>query len=116
MDTSLIGWESQPKTISVEKGQLKFFAKATGAKSREYWDEDVANSQGHPALLAPPTFLFNLDLLAPVKEKSVLQKITHDVHKKQKNYYIRLLNSLIILSQYLCTIISKLALICNVLF
>ena len=31
MDTSLIGWESQPKAISVEKGQLKFFAKATGA-------------------------------------------------------------------------------------
>ncbi len=91
MDTSLIGWESQPKTISVEKGQLKFFAKATGAKSREYWDEDVANSQGHPALLAPPTFLFTLDLLAPVKEKSVLQKMGIDIgrilHGEQRFKY-----------------------------
>jgi|TARA_B110000263_G_scaffold248597_1_gene263879 acyl dehydratase len=91
LDTSYVGWESQPKTISVEKGQLKFFAKATGASSRAYWDEDVANAQGHPALRAPPTFLFTLDLLAPAKEKSVLQQMGIDIgrilHGEQRFRY-----------------------------
>ncbi|MDP6971490.1 MAG: MaoC family dehydratase N-terminal domain-containing protein, partial [Pseudomonadales bacterium] len=65
MDTSLIGQKSTPKIIVAEQGQMQFFAKVTGARNRIYWDVEAARAAGHPALPAPPTFLFSLDLLAP---------------------------------------------------
>jgi acyl dehydratase len=49
----------------VEKGQLRFFAKATGESNPIYFDENAARAAGHHALPALPTFLFSLDLLAP---------------------------------------------------
>lgn len=65
LDRSLIGHEFPPRSADVEKGQLKFFAKATGEANPIYFDEDAARAAGHPALPAPLTFLFSLDLLAP---------------------------------------------------
>ena len=48
MDKSLIGQKSTPKTITVEQGQMRFFAKATGAKDKVYWDVEAAKAAGHP--------------------------------------------------------------------
>ena len=65
LDRSLIGHEFEPVTVEVEKGQLRFFAKATGETNAVYFDEDAARAAGHPALPAPPTFAFSLSLLSP---------------------------------------------------
>ena len=91
MDTSLIGQKSTPKTIVAEQGQMQFFAKATGARNRIYWDVEVAKAAGHPALPAPPTFLFSLDLLAPSKDPGVLAQMGVDIgrllHGEQRFKY-----------------------------
>ena len=68
LDRSFIGLETAPRSIAVEAGQLRFFARATGEKNPAYFDEAAARAAGHPALPAPPTFLFCLGSLAPERE------------------------------------------------
>ena len=78
---SVIGRETQPKTITVEQGQLQFFAKATAAKDKIYRDLDAAKAAGHPAIPAPPTFLMCLDSLCPSKEASIIATLGVDIGK-----------------------------------
>ena len=93
MDTSFIGHEFTPKDIIVEAGQLRFFAKSTREKNDIYWSEEAAIAAGHPSLPAPPTFLFSLDILAPNKDKSILELLGIDIgkilHAEQRFKYIR---------------------------
>ena len=49
----------------MEKGRLRFFAKAIGETNPIYFDEKAAHAAGHRALLVPPTFLFCLEMEAP---------------------------------------------------
>jgi len=65
IDRKHIGLELPPHTAKVEKGRLKFFAKATGQTDPIYTDEDAAIAAGYPSLPAPPTFLFCLDMEVP---------------------------------------------------
>lgn len=65
IDRSQIGVVSEPRFIEVEKGQLRFFAKATGETNPIYFDEQAARRAGHPSLPAPPTYAFTLHLGAP---------------------------------------------------
>src|SRR3546814_15155473 len=65
VDQSFKGFTSEPRHIDVEKGQLKFFAHATGETNPIYFDEAAARAAGHPALPAPPTFAFSLAPGAP---------------------------------------------------
>jgi len=65
LDRSMIGHEFKPFTVEVEKGRLKFFAKAIGEKNPVYSDEDAAKAAGYKALPAPPTFMFSIDLDGP---------------------------------------------------
>lgn len=67
IDPKHIGVVSEPRTIDVEKGQLRFFARATGETDPIYFDEEAARAAGHPTIPAPPTFLFSLQLGAPAK-------------------------------------------------
>ncbi|MEM5430336.1 MaoC family dehydratase N-terminal domain-containing protein [Cupriavidus oxalaticus] len=60
-DQSLIGSKLSHGTIDVEKGRLRFFAKAIGETDPIYTDESAARDDGHPALPVPPTFLFCLN-------------------------------------------------------
>jgi acyl dehydratase len=62
LDKSMIGHEFEATSIDVEKGQLKFFAKATGEANPIYFDEAAARRAGHRGLPAPPTFLFCLEM------------------------------------------------------
>ncbi|WP_375383328.1 MaoC family dehydratase N-terminal domain-containing protein [uncultured Sphingomonas sp.] len=67
IDRSFIGATSPPREVDVEKGQLKFFAKATGATDPIYFDDEAARAAGHPTIPAPPTFVFSLMLAVPPK-------------------------------------------------
>ena len=78
LDKSFIGSKSAPRSVEVEKGQLKFFAKATDGTNRIYFDEAAAQAAGHPALPAPPTFLMCLGSLAPDRE-DILGKLGVDI-------------------------------------
>lgn len=62
IDKSHIGYKPEPVTVDIEKGRLKFFARATGQEDPIYLDEDAAKAAGYSALPAPPTFLFSIDL------------------------------------------------------
>ena len=64
-DKSLIGRSTGVTTSEVEKGRLRFFAKAIGETDPVYLDEQAARDAGHPALPLPPTFLFSLAFQMP---------------------------------------------------
>lgn len=62
IDKKHIGRTTQPQTFDVEKGRLKFFAKAIGETDPVYTDEEAAKAAGYSALPAPPTFAFCLEM------------------------------------------------------
>jgi acyl dehydratase len=70
-----IGQASEPRAVEVERGFLRFFAEATGESDPVYFDDAAARAAGHPALPAPPTYLFSLNLSAPAKIGSVLDPV-----------------------------------------
>ena len=65
IDRKYIGHVEPAFEVLVEKGRLKFFAKATGQTDPVYTDEVAAHAAGHPDLPVPPTFLFCLEMEAP---------------------------------------------------
>jgi acyl dehydratase len=65
IDKNHIGHQLPRYSVQVERGQLRFFAKATGQLDPVYSDEAAARAAGHPALPVPPTFLFCLEMDAP---------------------------------------------------
>lgn len=73
LDTQHIGHRFAPYSADVEKGRLKFFAKAIGQDDPVYSDEAAARAAGHPGLPVPPTFLFCLEMEAP--DPSALRKL-----------------------------------------
>ncbi|SOE06442.1 Acyl dehydratase [Variovorax sp. YR752] len=60
-----IGHTLPPFQVEVDKGRLRFFAKATGQTDPVYVDEAAARDAGHPGLPVPPTFFFCLEMEAP---------------------------------------------------
>ncbi len=60
-DASMIGMDLGKGSIEVEKGRLRFFAKATGQNDPVYTDEAAARDAGHRSLPVPPTFLVCLN-------------------------------------------------------
>ena len=62
IDTRHIGHRLPPYAVDVEKGRLKFFAKAIGEQDAIYCDVAVAQAAGYPDVPAPPTFLFAAEL------------------------------------------------------
>ncbi len=83
IDRKFIGTVLPKATLDVEKGRLRFFAKAIGEINPIYTDEAAAKAAGYPTLPAPPTFIFAAELdaqtLLPVlKEMGVdLARILH---------------------------------------
>ncbi len=62
LDRKFIGYTSTPFTTDVERGRLRFFAKAIGETDLIYTDEEAARRAGHPDLPVPPTFFFCLEM------------------------------------------------------
>ncbi|HZZ85360.1 MAG TPA: MaoC family dehydratase N-terminal domain-containing protein [Anaeromyxobacteraceae bacterium] len=56
LDRSLIGRESEPVVLEVERGAIRRFAEALGDQNPLYEDEATARAAGLPGLAAPPTF------------------------------------------------------------
>lgn len=65
IDRKHIGSRTPPYTFEVEKGQLQFFAKATGERNPIFFDEVAARRAGYRALPAPPTFAFGMTFQSP---------------------------------------------------
>jgi acyl dehydratase len=65
IDRSYIGQEWPPQTVEVEKGRLRFFAKAIGETNPIYTDDAAARAAGYRALPIPPTYLFCLENEVP---------------------------------------------------
>ncbi|MGQ0700217.1 MAG: MaoC family dehydratase N-terminal domain-containing protein [Panacagrimonas sp.] len=66
IDTKHIGRQLPSTLFEVEKGRLRFFAKATGETRPEYIDEAAAQAAGYRSLPVPPTFLMGADLDAGI--------------------------------------------------
>ena len=54
IDRKYIGHAMPGFDVLVEKGRLRFFAKATGQTDPVYSDEAAARAAGHPGLPVPP--------------------------------------------------------------
>ena len=65
LDRSHIGPEFESFTVEVEKGRIRFFAKAIGDTNPVYSDEAAAQAAGYKTVPAPPTFMFTVDLEGP---------------------------------------------------
>lgn len=65
IDKRFIGHTMPAFSAEVEKGRLRFFAKATGQTDPVYTDEAAALALGYPSLPVPPTFLFCLEMESP---------------------------------------------------
>lgn len=55
----------RPIEAAIERGRLRFFAKATGQRDPVYSDVEAARRAGHPDLPVPPTFFFSLEIDDP---------------------------------------------------
>jgi acyl dehydratase len=88
IDRRHLGHSSGPYLVEVESGQLKFFAKATDERNPIYFDEEAAREADHPALPAPPTFVFSLAFHSPVRLEDFGIDIRYILHGEQafRNY------------------------------
>ncbi|MGH8806304.1 MAG: MaoC family dehydratase N-terminal domain-containing protein [Noviherbaspirillum sp.] len=64
IDKRYIGQALPRFSAEVEKGRLRFFAKAIGQTDPVYFDEAAAHEAGYRAIPVPPTFLFCLEMEA----------------------------------------------------
>jgi acyl dehydratase len=80
LDRSKIGHEFTTFSADVEKGRLKFFAKAIGETNPIYTDEAAARDAGYASLPAPPTFAMVLDMEGP-ENMPVLELLDIDIAK-----------------------------------
>lgn len=65
LDKSYTGHQFKSFETDVEKGRLKFFAKAIGETNPVYSDEAAARDAGYKTIPAPPTFVFSLEFDGP---------------------------------------------------
>ena len=54
-NAALVGKESEPTTIHVDKSRIRQFAAAVGIRDAARYDEAEAKRLGYPSLIAPPT-------------------------------------------------------------
>ena len=62
---SAVGLVTVDHEVRVDRSMLLLFAQATGSTTPEHTDVTAARAAGHPDLLAPPTFVFGLDMMRP---------------------------------------------------
>src|SRR5882724_5243004 len=87
LNRASIGRRSAPYEVEIARGQLAFFAKATGERNPIYTDEAAAHAAGHRAIPAPPTFAFTLSLHSPMTLQELGADLTRILHGEQKFTY-----------------------------
>ncbi|PAJ73568.1 acyl dehydratase [Pseudoalteromonas sp. NBT06-2] len=65
LDRSKVGHEFDSFNVDIEKGKLKFFAKAIGETNLVYSSESAARDAGYKTIPAAPTIPFILDMEGP---------------------------------------------------
>ena len=65
LDKNKIGHQFPVFSTEIEKGRLKFFAKAIGETNPIYSDEAAAIAAGYKTIPAPPTFPMVIDMESP---------------------------------------------------
>ncbi|GAY14527.1 MaoC family dehydratase N-terminal domain-containing protein [Mycobacterium sp. shizuoka-1] len=65
VDPGVVGTELPTTSLTVDRGRLRFFAKAIGETNPIFTHVDAAVAGGHRDLPVPPTFLFSIELEAP---------------------------------------------------
>lgn len=65
VDTAAIGTKLPMSTLTVDRGRLRFFAKAIGETNPVFTDVQAAADAGHRDLPVPPTFLFAVEMENP---------------------------------------------------
>jgi len=61
IDRKHIGRVFPSYEVEIERGRLRFFAKAIGETNPVFTDEQAARAAGHPSIPIPATFLFTLE-------------------------------------------------------
>lgn len=74
IDRSWIGRELPAVSMTLERGRLRFFAKAIGETDPVYTDVEAAKKAGYADLPAPPTFLFGAEL-----DSGILDRLLADL-------------------------------------
>ena len=69
IDKKWIGHELEFAEMVLERGRLRFFAKAIGETDPVYTNVAAARAAGYADLPAPPTFLFGAELDAGILER-----------------------------------------------
>ncbi|MCR6485035.1 MaoC family dehydratase N-terminal domain-containing protein [Amycolatopsis sp. OK19-0408] len=93
IDKVHIGRDTGTRTLLVDRGRLRLFAKATGQTDPVYTDLDAAKAAGHPDLPVPPTFFFavSLETADPFTWLTDLGiDLTTVLHGEQEFHYHRL--------------------------
>ncbi|MFA5122010.1 MaoC family dehydratase N-terminal domain-containing protein [Zavarzinia sp.] len=62
IDRKWIGHVSAPSELALDRGRLRFFAKAIGETDPVYTEVEAAKAAGYADLPAPPTFLFAAEM------------------------------------------------------
>lgn len=60
IERSLLGRQTPPSHVLVEKGAIRRFAEAIGESNPLYYEESAAQAAGFSSLVAPPTFATTL--------------------------------------------------------
>jgi len=87
-----IGKKFPQVVADVEKGRLRFFAKAIGETDPIYTDEEAAKAAGYTSLPIPPTFIFclKMDVPRPFENyENVGAPLEKILHGKQKFQYYK---------------------------
>jgi len=92
IDRKWIGHQLPAAEMLVERGRLRFFAKAIGETDPVYTDVEAAHAAGYPDLPAPPTFLFSAELDSGAVESLLSQleiPIAKILHGEQSFTYAK---------------------------
>jgi acyl dehydratase len=94
VDKSHIGKKYGRVTTEVEKGRLRFFAKAIGETNPVYIDEEAAMAAGYESLPVPPTYFFCLQMLDVADPTAWVGEIgvnlQHILHGEQSFDYLKM--------------------------
>jgi len=92
LDKSYIGRNLGRITTEVERGRLRFFAKATGETNPVYTDEAAAKAAGYRSLPVPPSYFFCLQMIDDPDPTGWLTKLgvnlQHILHGEQSFEYL----------------------------